>query len=206
MGAVERRARQREEIRSQIVTAARDIVVNEGYQALTMRRIAEAVEYSPAAIYQYFQNRDAIAVAVSGEGFAQLLGAFAPARAIDDPRARLESIGRAYVDFGLGNPQTYRLMFMEDPEITRALLSEPDPNDPGAQAYLALVEPIVLLAQQGSIDARDDVSVRAIADTFWVTMHGIVSLKLTCPSFPETPVDALIEIALRTFFEGILKR
>ncbi|MBV8637176.1 MAG: TetR/AcrR family transcriptional regulator [Candidatus Eremiobacteraeota bacterium] len=203
---MERRARQREEVRSQIVDAARDIVVNEGYHALTMRRIAEAVEYSPAAIYQYFQNRDAIAVAVTSEGFVQLLHAFAPSRSLDNPRARLEAIARAYVDFGLTNPQTYRLMFMEDPEITRALLAQPDRNDPGTQAYLAIVEPIALLAQQGAIDARDDASVRAIADTLWVTVHGIVSLKLTCPTFPETPVDVLIASAMRTFFEGILKR
>ncbi len=204
MGAAERRARQREETRSQIVDAAREIVVNEGYHALTMRRIAEAVEYSPAAIYQYFQSRDAIAVAVSGEGFAQLLEAFAPARSIKDPRTRLEAIARAYVDFGLNNPQTYRLMFMEDPEITRALLEEPDQNAPGTQAYLALVEPIAILAQSGAIDARDEASIRGIADTFWVCVHGIVSLKLTCPSFPETPVEPLIATMLRTFFEGIL--
>ncbi len=206
MGAVERRARQREEIRSQIVDAARDIVMNEGYQALTMRRIAEAIEYSPAAIYQYFQNRDAIAIAVSAEGFAQLLEAFAPVRAIANPRERLEAIARAYIDFALRNPATYRLMFMEDPKITRAVLEQPDPSDPGTQAYLAIVEPIAALAQSGAIGERDEAAIHAIADAFWVSLHGIVSLKLTCPSFPQTPEDTLIATVLRAFFDGILKR
>lgn len=206
MGAVERRARQREETRSQIVDAAREIVMNEGYRALTMRRIAEAVEYSPAAIYQYFENRDAIAIAISSEGFVQLLEAFTPARAVKNSRARLEAIARAYVEFGLRNPATYRLMFMEDAEITRAVLEEPDPEDPSTQAYLALIEPLTMLAQSGAIDAPDDASIRAIADTFWVSLHGVVSLKLTCPSFPQTPVEPLIATTLRTFFDGILKR
>jgi AcrR family transcriptional regulator len=207
MGAVQRRIRQREELRAQIVEAARRIVVSEGYKALTMRRIAEAVEYSPAAIYQYFENRDAIAAAVSGEGFALLVEAFEPAEQIADPRERLEAVGRAYVAFGLAHPETYRLMFMEDPEITNAMLAtQRDPSDPGARAYQALIAPLAALAAGGAIEAHDEASLGAIADVFWVGVHGIVSLKLTCPSFPQTPVEPLVQTMLGALFDGILTR
>ena len=70
----------------------------------------------------------------------------------------------------------------------------------------SLDDVIAALASSGTIAAPNDAAIRAIADTVWVAVHGIVSLKLTCPSFPQTPVDPLIATMLHTFFEGILKR
>lgn len=203
MGALERRTRQREELRGQIVAAARRIVLTEGYRALTMRRIAEAVEYSPAAIYQYFENRDAIAEALMGEGFAQLDALLEPLSAITDPRERLEAAGRAYVQFGLEHSETYRLMFMEDPHITSELLGKSaGPDDPGARAYGALIGPIAELRERGALAPGLDVA--AVADAFWSALHGFVALKLTCPSFPGTPTETLVPTMLRTFFDGCL--
>jgi AcrR family transcriptional regulator len=198
MGTTERRERQRAELRGHILAAARRIVVDEGFAALTMRRIAEAIEYSPAAIYQYFENRDAIAEAISREGFSELLEALAPARSIADPRARLEEVGRVYVRFGLERSQTYRLMFMEDPKITTAVLGAPNPDDPGTHAYDAIAQPMRAL-----LSHSDDRVVLAHVDAFWCALHGIVSLKLTCPKFPATPTDELVATMLRTFLDGV---
>ena len=185
MGAVERRSKQRAELRGQILEAARRIVLCEGYRALTMRRIAEAVEYSPAAIYQYFENRDAIAKALMDQGFEELAKVLEAAAAAEEPGERLSAVARAYVGFGLEHPETYRLMFMEDPEITASFLENASQySDAGERAYAALLA--------SGVD-------KTTADALWTSLHGIVALKLTCPRFPETPTGQLVDTVLRAY-------
>jgi AcrR family transcriptional regulator len=120
MGIAERKNRQKQALRERILDAARRIVMREGFAALSMRKIADAIEYSPATLYLHFASRDEIAHALCEEGFAQLLKTFEPLVAIVDPAERLKAFGRAYVAFGVAHPQTYRLIFMEDPSYTGA--------------------------------------------------------------------------------------
>jgi AcrR family transcriptional regulator len=201
MGTAARRERERSELRAKILDAARDIVLREGFGALTIRKLAEAIEYAPGTIYLYFENRDAIARELSSEGFRSLLEAFAPAGAVADPLARLEAVGRAYVRFGMENPETYRLIFMEDPQLTNAVFKEAA-DDPGQRAYRALTDPLEELRAAGRL--RPDADIHALADTLWAVVHGIVSLKLTCPGFPVTPVEPLVDTALRTILDGLV--
>ena len=200
MGTAARRERERSELRTKILDAARSIVLHEGFGALTIRKLAEAIEYAPGTIYLYFENRDAIARELSSEGFRSLLEVFAPAGDVADPLARLEAIGRAYVRFGMENPETYRLIFMEDPQLTTAVFKAAG-DDPGQRAYRALIDPLEELRAAGRLRPGSDV--QALADTLWSVVHGIVSLKLTCPGFPVTPVEPLVDTALRTFLDGM---
>jgi len=202
MGTAQRREREKTELRTRILDAARAIVRREGFGALTVRKIADAIEYAPGTLYLYFENRDAIARELSSEGFLKLLEAFAPAERIADPLARLEAIGRAYVQFGMENAETYRLIFMEDPQLTTAVF-EGAGGDPGQRAYRALIDPLEELQQAGRLHPGADV--QALADTLWSVVHGIVSLKLTCPGFPVTPVEPLLDTALRTFLDGLVR-
>ncbi len=202
MGTAQRREREKTELRERILDAARSIVRREGFGALTVRKIAEAIEYAPGTLYLYFENRDAIARELSFEGFRKLLETFGPAEAIRDPLARLEVIGRAYVRFGMENPETYRLIFMEDPQLTTAVFKAAG-DDPGQRAYRALVEPLEQLRDGGRL--RRGADVQALADTLWSVVHGIVSLKLTCPGFPVTPVEPLVDTAMRTFLDGLVR-
>jgi AcrR family transcriptional regulator len=202
MGTAQRRAREKTELRTRILDAARTIVQRDGFGALTVRKIADAIEYAPGTLYLYFENRDAIARALSSEGFSELLQAFAPTERIADPLARLEAIGRAYVRFGMENPETYRLIFMENPQLTTAVF-EGAGGEPGQRAYRALVDPLEELEHAGRLLPGADV--QALADTLWSLVHGIVSLKLTCPGFPVTPVEPLLDTALRTFLDGLVR-
>ncbi|MBB5413696.1 AcrR family transcriptional regulator [Paraburkholderia sp. HC6.4b] len=122
MGIAERKNRQKQALRERILDAARRIVVGEGFAALSMRKIADAIEYSPATLYLHFASRDDIARALCAEGYAQLLATFVPLVQIADPAERLKALGRAYVAFGVEHPETYRLIFMEDPSYTGAAL------------------------------------------------------------------------------------
>ena len=85
MGITERREREREEVRRKILDAARELFATEGYAAVTMRKIAEAIEYSPTAIYGHFEDKDDLVHALCHEDFARLLAVFDGQTATADP-------------------------------------------------------------------------------------------------------------------------
>jgi AcrR family transcriptional regulator len=200
MGIAERKNRQKQALRERILDAARRIVMREGFAALSMRKIADAIEYSPATLYLHFESRDEIARALCSEGYAQLLASFEPVAKIADPGARLRALGHAYVGFGIAHPETYRLIFMEDPNYTNATLAEAaDASDEaGDTAFRMMVDSVDQLRNAGRLPAATEGAVWA--EALWATMHGIVALKLTCPVFPRTPVDTLVDAAFDAWF------
>src|SRR5215208_8327196 len=110
MGPQHRRAREKEALRQDILDAARELFVKEGYENVSMRRIAEKIEYSPTTIYLYFEDKTALFFAICEETFARLSRQLA-AIAVEctDPVERLYRGCRSYVDFGLKHPNHYKL-------------------------------------------------------------------------------------------------
>ena len=92
MGITERREREREEIRTRILDAARELFDSEGYEHVTMRRIADAIEYSPTTIYNHFEDKDDLVRALCEEDFSRLLQIF---REEDPPADPVEWIRQA---------------------------------------------------------------------------------------------------------------
>jgi AcrR family transcriptional regulator len=204
---IDRREREKAEFREEVLAAARRIVVEEGFAALTMRKIAEAIEYAPGTIYLYFDSRDAIAFELCRAGFEELLSALAPARSIADPAERLHELGRRYVRFGLENPETYRLIFMDHPKYVEVAFQEhsEEADAPGKQALELLVSIFAELRKRKQLATNADPA--ALAEMMWVAVHGIVSLKLNdVDRFPQTPADELYELIANTLIRGFLKR
>src|SRR5262245_48150933 len=112
MGSRERRDRERDDTRRKILEAARHTFVRLGYEATTMRRIAQEVEYTPTAIYHHFQNKDALLMELCSLDFRSLAQAFLRIGRVEDPFERLEKICEAYSAFAEENPMQYQLMFM----------------------------------------------------------------------------------------------
>ncbi len=125
MGIKERQERDREAVRRAILDAARDLFVAEGYQNVSIRKIAERIEYSPAAIYSYFPSKDDIFFALAEEGFRLLGGPRTPDHAVAlralPPIARLRAIFWHFYEFSREHPQYFALMFIDRsvPRITR---------------------------------------------------------------------------------------
>ena len=183
MGVAERKERQKAELREQILAAAREIVARDGFAALTMRKIADAIEYSPGTLYLYFANRDELAKELVREGAAQLMTFFEDARHEPDPLLRLEALGRRYIDFAVADPQTYRMVFLEDPRLSAAIV-EPatahgDPDDPGRSAFELLVTTVAELVATGVFKPVDPAMG---AHLFWAALHGLAALQMTCPA------------------------
>jgi len=107
----QRRAREKQQIRQSILSAARQIAAEEGWQAVTTRKVAEQIEYSQSTIYEYFENKEAILLALLRSGYEQLVvlvqAAFA---STDDPEARLLAMSEAYWDFAFRSPELYQVM------------------------------------------------------------------------------------------------
>lgn len=204
MGISERKERQKAELRQQILKAARDIVVRDGCATLTMRKIADAIEYAPGTLYLYFESRDEIAKQLCIQGYQELFDFLQPVAAIADPRDRLIALAESYVRFGMTHAATYRLIFMEEPKLTSAALAAVpiDASDgPGVQAFQLLVRIFDdLKANHGLIMDADSVR---FAQLLWTSLHGIVSLKLTCSSFLATSAEELVKTMTHTFLVGL---
>src|ERR1700747_96287 len=112
MGIVERRERERSETRDKILDAARELFVSEGYEGVSMRKVAERIEYSPTAIYVHFADKNELFHELCRRDVARLQEVVAVAEMPTDPIERLRQIGRNYVQFGMSFPNHYVFMFM----------------------------------------------------------------------------------------------
>ena len=104
MGVKERRERERSETRDKILDAARELFVREGYEGVSMRRLAEKIEYSPTAIYVYFADKNELFHELCRQDFARLQEVMQSAEMPADPIERLRQIGTSYIQFGVRFP------------------------------------------------------------------------------------------------------
>jgi AcrR family transcriptional regulator len=175
MGSAERRTRERTETRERILEAAREMFVERGYEATTMRAIADRIEYTPTAIYHHFRNKEALLAELCAADFRALAGAFQKLARIEDPVERLRRSGQAYVEFGLQHPMQYQLMFMtrKPAEVLDGLQS----TDPSANAYQFLRNTCADVVATGRLrpEYQDPDELALMA---WSALHGFLSLRI----------------------------
>ena len=114
MGPTNRREREKEELKSQILDAARYLFARDGYDSVTMRAIAERIEYSPRTIYLHFQDKEDLVRELCRHDFQEFGQGFAKLAGMKDPVERLKALGLAYAKFAEEFPNHYRLMFMSE--------------------------------------------------------------------------------------------
>jgi AcrR family transcriptional regulator len=121
MGTKERQDRERQAVTASILSAARDLFVAEGYQSVSIRKIAERIEYSPAAIYSYFGSKDDIFLTLAEEGFHRLDVKVRGAMKTGDPLENVRGCWWAFYQFSQDEPAYFELMFVDRsvPRITQ---------------------------------------------------------------------------------------
>lgn len=121
MGIEERRDRERQAVTDSILDAARELFLAEGYQSVSIRKIAERIEYSPAAIYSYFPSKDDIFLALAQEGFHRLDAKVHSAMISGDPLENVRACWWAFYEFSKEQPEYFLLMFVDRtvPRITQ---------------------------------------------------------------------------------------
>ena len=112
MSTKKRRERDKEKMRERILDAAKQLFVKEGFDNVSLRRIASAIEYSPAAIYRYFKNKREILSVLRNEGFKLYIQMqISRTQKFPNPLERLKESGKGYIQFAMANPGYFQLMF-----------------------------------------------------------------------------------------------
>ncbi|MFD0311245.1 TetR/AcrR family transcriptional regulator [Streptomyces sp. NPDC127119] len=167
MSVQERKERERAARERLIVATARELAEQQGWEAVTTRRLAERIEYSQPVLYSHFRGKREIIGAVSLEGATELAAAVrAAAAAADGPRERVTALARAYLDFAAHNPAVYDALFQLDGGLAFARDDTPEPLK---DAFAALLESL------GEV-AGDDVHPGLFTEVFWAALHGLATL------------------------------
>lgn len=199
MGVKERRAREKEQLQQQILGAARELFVNEGYENVSMRKIADKIEYSPTTIYLYFKDKADLLDSVCQETLLTLLNTLDELKKDkSDPVETLRKSGQVYVAFGLKYPQDYKLTFVIRPQFQKGLgLQE---GSIGEKVFNYLREMVAECIQQ---QIFRQVDTETTSQVMWSAVHGITLLLIDFPDFPWTEKDTLINTVIDTTIEGL---
>lgn len=207
MGSADRRQRQKESLRASILDAARELLVEDGYDAVTMRKIAEKIEYSPTAIYQYFADKESLVQELCANDFLTLAGALGRLAAIADPIERLRLMGEEYVAFARTNPNQYRFMFMvPHPRWTWDTAErQNDRGNPNRDAYTFLKWTCAQAIEQGRL--RPELADADLAaQLIWGAMHGFIALQIAMGNdewLEWQPLDRLGTATIETLVRGV---
>jgi len=199
-----RRATYRESLRQEILDAARDLFVQQGYEATSVRRIAEKVGCSPGILYHYFEDKAAIMAQLVRETFGRLSERMSRMAQDDAPVIdRLRRALRTYIEFGLEHPYHYAVLFgkpmVQDGKIIAVFQME------GARCFGCLQGLTSRAIAEGAL--REELQDEAeVAQALWASAHGMVSVVTNCQGFPFVEQSRLIERQVEILVEGVRRR
>ena len=180
----ERKLRDRQARRAQIISAARRIAELEGWPNVTVRRLSDEISYSQPVLYAHFGSREGILTAVAIEGFQEIGLALEKARKLGKPENAVESVANAYLEFAASSPTLYEVMFS---------LSLTVPFDqPATPPALRFAFSQLMELFQGE-STKPEVT----SELFWASLHGIAELsrsKRFPPSRQRERVRTLVEL------------
>lgn len=207
MGVKDRRAREKTLLRQQILDAARDLLVHEGYENLSMRRVAQKIDYSPTAIYLHFKNKQELVSSLCDETFARLI------RELEtlpdehaDPVARLRKGLERYIAFGLKHPEHYVPTFvlpLPDGVGPKGNGEAPFAKSSGMRAFAFLRD---CIADGVKAKKLRNVDPEVAARAAWAGAHGITSLLIAHEHFPWGDRKAVIASVVDILVEGLRRR
>ncbi|GAB4008473.1 TetR/AcrR family transcriptional regulator [Spirosoma sp. KCTC 42546] len=199
MGIVERKEREREEMRQLILDGAQKLFLANGFEKVSIRNIADEIEYSPATIYLYFKDKNELLFALHQRGFVKMIGEFLPLQLLTDPFEKLVEMGRSYIRFAVENPELFDLMF-----IMNAPMDTLDKKDwvEGDQAFGLLMSVVQECMDAGIFQKHD---VQSTAMMIWSSIHGYTALFLRkrLGMIPECDRQSVMDEAFNLFCETL---
>ncbi len=202
MTVAERRERAKQNLRAEILDAARDLFVEQGYESVSMRKIANRIDYSPTAIYLHFKDKSELLRSICNETFLNL------SSSLETLTARMEAGEgdvvkglkkglRLYVEFGLGHPDHYQLTF-----LTRHGATSPEDMAIGLASFSYLTRGV-----QACMDADRFRSKRVeeVSQALWAGVHGVTALLIQQAGFPFVERKRLIKRVIDCMVDGLEK-
>jgi AcrR family transcriptional regulator len=198
MGNIERKLRFREEVRCAILGAALKIVQEEGWHALSMRRIGEAIEYTAPIIYGYFESKEAILLELTNQGFGLLCARMKAARDLHtDPGRQLEEMWLSYWDFAFEETAYYQLMYGVETGCCQVQNRTPE-MDATREMLNSCIRDIITGSKNPGADPCRTFY------TFWAVVHGLISLNIVRKT--ELPLEwnrVILRDAIRAIIRDI---
>jgi AcrR family transcriptional regulator len=201
MGILERKERQKKEVRESILQAAWQLVNEEGWQSLSIRKIADAIEYSVPVVYDHFENKEAILFEFTKQGFKLLSDRLSEAKAnVAGASAQLEAIAYAYWDFAFENKEYYQVMYG---------LGMPGCEQIRKMSELMTFTEIIktTIEQVNTAVGGQPVNSFLKLNSFWSMLHGLVSINImTAPAAGHGVSTAQMnKMILSDYITGFLK-
>jgi AcrR family transcriptional regulator len=197
---MQQKPRQRRQQRTQqaILDAARQIISQEGADQLSIRAIAQRIDYSPAGLYEYFGSKEEIVQALCTQGHERLRDQLLQVDQALPPGEYLVGLGLAYIAFARANPDYYLLMFTNPPAPVEMelMLSE-------SSSYPVLLGAIRSGLESGAFEARPGFGLEEMAYAAWALVHGIAMLRITYLKSLPVELETADREALRAFNLGL---
>jgi AcrR family transcriptional regulator len=193
------RERRHDRSRRGILEAARELVLESGVENLSLRKVAERADYSPASLYEYFDGKDHLVRELAAEVMRRLDARLAQVPTTLAPPKRLVRLGLSYVAFSRENPEDFLLLF------TRLRSRRRSPAEPPGQAspYARIVGAVREGVEGGWFARREDRDVETIAYGLWAIAHGMAMLQLTHLHGYDADFEAADALALEAFIAGL---
>jgi len=196
MASKDRILRLKEETRVNILDAALHIVKNEGWQSLSMRKIAEEIEYTAPIIYEYFANKEAILGELNKQGFILLTKQMLEAsEKVETPAEKLEAVWMAYWNFAFAQKEYYQLMF----GVTMNCCLQQKGQEIAGPTNLVND----LISQLTGDKNADESEICRWYYTYWSIVHGLISINLTNRGTSDSINRRILQDAIRGITRAI---
>lgn len=177
------RERRHQRTQHAIIEAARHIIRETGVESLSIRAIAERIDYSPAGLYEYFGSKEEIIAAVCAQNFERFTKRLAQVDKRLAPTAYMLELGLAYIDFAVRNSDSFLLMFTTFPLLQGERRHAFQPEDQGAtadnDAFAILIQGVQRCVDAGIYRTTPDFGVIEMAYASWTQVHGMAMLRIT---------------------------
>ncbi len=169
---------EKQQLKTLIIDAARELFVSKGVEAVSMREIAKRIGYSATSIYLHFKDKEALLRAICDTDFLALASSLNNIMQIEDPVDRMVALGHGYAEFALTHPNHYRLMFMTPHVSCDVNNPNVEKNNAEQDAYMQLKMVVAAVHSAGRF-RKKLTDVDLIAQTIWAGMHGVCALEIT---------------------------
>lgn len=195
------RVRRRERNRAAILESARELIVERGPENLSLREVAARAEYSPAALYRYFRDKDALVAAAAEEALDSLAAYFADVPTELPPSERIAALGLRYLDFARDDPERFTLIFtrLPIPFATWEQFVEQ------AWPFSVLLDEVRKGVRAGELQVAPGRGAAEIAYGCWAFVHGLALLRLTRMRGVAADFDAMHRVLVRSWVRSLRK-
>lgn len=193
----------KEEFRLAILKAARELFSREGYENFSMRKLAQKIGYSPTTIYLYFRDKDELLFSICEELFAGMIRRLEELKSIEtEPRSLLRLILMHYIEFGLTNPEHYKVAFFTSPYVYGSPKEYLERDTLSRSAYFHFRDMVAGFMDIGLLRSGD---VEATTQVLWAGVHGIVTAAIHTRDFPLVDTKVLAETMVDALLRGLEK-